>query len=232
MKIVCAGPSGSGKTTLAKAIAKELNLKFIENSAGLVMLPEDKESLKNRYMYTGAHGQKGVINQSHLNPSFGFDFQYSILRARTKLLAENDNIVLDRSPLDPIVFYLNQVAHNQTQFLSESFIESAAQIFLNSGITHLIRIPLLNPERTIEDDNSRVPNWYFQKKVDYLFDLAIELVGVYFEKNLNLEGTIHGKGLSLPKVHRVNTWDWERRFQTALAFVSRPPIKHELTLGL
>lgn len=219
MKIVMAGPSGSGKTTLARQIAIQLGMEFIENSAGLIMLPEDKEKLWHRYRYKGEWGQVGVINKSHEQPTFGLEFQKAILRARTKLLIKHRHVVLDRSPIDALVFYLNQCVHNYTQEETDAFIEDVAFQLFSSGVTHIVRIPLQNPKREIENDNSRCHNWYFQQKVDTLFDLAINLV----------KGCLHGDFLSLMQsvpnqdipVYQVETWDWNARVSGVMGFINK-----------
>lgn len=211
MKIVMAGPSGSGKTTLAKALAKETGLPFIENSASMVMLPEDRQYLMEAHCYT-PKGQINVINSSHRSPSFGVDFQEAILRARRQVLTSHTDCILDRSPIDALVFYLNQCVHNQTTEHTESFIKAVVHTLIEGGVTHIIRIPLLNPERHIEDDDSRCSNWYFQMKVDSLFDLALDLCQLYADD--------HALVLKYkPIVRQISTWNWETRFKEATEFI-------------
>lgn len=213
MKVVIAGASGSGKTTLAKSLASHFNWEFTENSAGLIMSNEDKMYLKERYGYHGDWGQRAVINISHKEPGFGKFFQEAILRARYRIGERNADAIYDRSALDPIVFYLNQVVHNEVQDDSEHFIHKCI-----GGLRHvnlIIRLPLQNPQKTIENNGSRVDNWYFQRKIDYLFSLAIDLVKE--EANANRYLLEHHK-LS---VATCPTWDWNDRFQWAVKQVQR-----------
>lgn len=203
MKIVIAGASGSGKTTLARALAAHFSFQFVENSASLIMDPMWKEQLNMAYGYKGNWGQRKVINESHINPKFGRDFQVGILHARFMLANTYGNQIYDRSSLDPIVFYLNQVVHNDQQQVSEAFIRDCVRSL--SNIDLILRIPLQNPNDEIENNESRVNNWFFQKKIDDLFDTAINLA-VKFKDELT------GKEV---RVQRCPTWDWEERLNWA-----------------
>lgn len=219
MKVVIAGASGSGKTTLAKALAKHFNWYFQENSAGLIISSGDKQRLKDHFMYDGNWGQRKVINASHVEPDFGRHFQRYIFNARMELLyAHADkNCVFDRSTLDPIVFYLNQVVHNDLQDASEHFIHTCIKGL--KDIDLILRIPLQNPNKEIENNGSRVHNWYFQRKVDRLFDEAIELV---VKENQEFPYLLDNKML---RIARCPTWDWDDRFQWAVSEI------HHLTMG-
>lgn len=203
MKVVIAGASGSGKTTLAKALAANFGWGFIENSAGKIIGTPDKLELSNKYSYEGNWGQRKVINQSHIMPQFGRDFQEAVLQARMYLREQPGNYIYDRSSLDPIVFYLNQVVHNDTQYISEMFIKECVRGL--RGIDLILRLPLQNPDEKIEDNNSRVANWFFQKKIDDLFDTALEMVLKYREE-------LQGKEIH---VDRCPAWDWETRLSWA-----------------
>lgn len=207
MKVVIAGASGSGKTTLAKALAESLGWKFQENSAGLIISPKDKEEMHIHWGYTGNWGQQRVINSSSQWVGFGKYFQESVLRARKLLIESSGRAVYDRSALDPIVFWLNQVVHNVSQEETEGFIHQCV-----SGLREvdlILRLPLQNPDKGIEDNGSRVNNWYFQRKVDSLFDLAIDLV-----LEVSLE---HPEILGDHVIHicRCPSWDWVERLHWA-----------------
>lgn len=211
MKVVLAGASGSGKTTLAKAIGEALNLSFNENSAGLIISAQDKEYMKRQFGYEGNAGQRGVINKSHTNPQFGLYFQHAILEARKKLFSAKDNMVLDRSPLDPIVFYLNQLVHNFSQQETDFFVEMCLDAIIEARITHIIYTPLQNPKREIEDNDSRVANYYFQKKIDMLFGYVLEL----------LKRRCIQMHVECPKIHQTPCWDWDKRLSDSLYFLSK-----------
>jgi len=212
MIVTLAGASGSGKTTLAKALAEHFGWVFKENSAGLIIADGHKEYMKKTWGYDGNWGQARVINFSHHNPDFGGYFQWSIIAARRKLmldtLASGKNAIYDRGPLDPIVFWMNQIAHNLPQEESQKVIEGSMQGM--RCVDLIIRVPLQNPNQYIENNGSRVPNWFFQKKIDILYDLAIHEVGLmqlqnplFFEKK-----PIH--------ILRTSTWDWDVRLNECI----------------
>ena len=221
MKVVMLGASGAGKTTLAKKIAEKTGLKYIENSAGLILTGKAKERLQREYGYEGNLGQRGVINKSHLSVSFAVDFQDWVLKSRTELLQSNEDVIIDRSPLDPTVFWLNQVVHNTAQDLTEGFLKLCFDSMFESGVTHLIRVPLLNPEYTIEDNNSRVANWWFQKKIDLLCDFVIQQFNDY--KNRSIVSSVDPRPFQV-RVHQVITWDLNQRVNQALQFLNKDTI--------
>jgi len=215
------GSSGAGKTTLAKAIAEKLGLQYVENSAGLILTKEAKNTLKQRYDYFGDAGQVGVINKSAAEPQFGVDFQEWILTSRSEILEMNQNIILDRSPLDPVVFWLNQVVHNTTQGETTEFITRCFRAMVESGVTHVIRVPLQNPNEEIENNGSRCHNWYFQKKIDLLFDLVLDWFNGW--KNSDQVFMVNNEKPMI-RTHYVNTWDWENRLKQALYFLNKDAI--------
>lgn len=202
MIIAFAGASGSGKTTLAKRLAKDLGWFFQENSAGLITSERDKGAMANMWDYRGNLGQKDVINKSHAEPPFGLYFQESILRARKELLFKNKdkNCIYDRSPLDPIVFYLNQCVHNFDEVLGDHFMKACTAAMI--GVDIIIKIPLQNPDHIIEDNGSRVANWWFQQKIDKLFDLALNIVQANTQE-LGINHPIH--------CYKLDQWNFESR---------------------
>lgn len=213
MKVVLAGASGSGKTTLAKALAENFKWNFTENSAGLIMGKEHKRILSERFGYGGDWGQKKVINHSHKVPEFGRAFQEYILAARYGLMQQEENAVYDRSSLDPIVFYLNQIVHNDQQEDSGHFIRKCVAGLRNVDL--ILRIPLQNPHDEIENNESRVNNWYFQKKVDLMFDLAMDMM----VKENNAYPELLGKKRLIIKV--CPTWDWDQRLAWGINSIAR-----------
>lgn len=214
-KVVLAGASGSGKTTLAKGLAEHYGWVFEENSAGLIISDDDKHLLKTIHGYGGNWGQQKVINKSHEDMNFGTRFQNSVLNARYVLMHkyQDEDCIFDRSSLDPIVFWLNQVSHNSTQEETEQFIQRCVAGMRD--VDMVLRIPLQNPEQRIENNGSRVPNWYFQKKVDGLFDTACELVTLENQKSKYLLG---GKVI---RFTRCPGWDWNLRLSWAIQMVNR-----------
>ena len=214
--IVClAGPSGSGKTTLAKALAEHFNWKFKENSAGLIISNTHKDYMAAQFGYNGDLGQAEVINKSHKDPLFGLYFQQTIVEARIKLLhdtlAMGKNAIYDRGPLDPIVFYLNQVVNNFDEKTADRFFESCMPGLRNVDL--IIRVPLQNPNCEIENNGSRIANWYFQMKIDLLYDQAIHIASWMVKKNHLL---FENKPI---RVTRTSTWDWGKRLTECIKMI-------------
>jgi len=206
MKIVLCGPSGSGKTTLAKAIAKELGFNFQENSAGLILDKDVKEGFVRDHGYAGIAGQRDVINLSHSRPSFGLEFQQQIMKARHKLAKQEGDWVYDRSSIDPLAYFLNQCVHNHSEDECQKMIANARLGM--QGIDIVIRVPLQNPEKTIEDDGSRVANYYFQRKMDWLFDLALNFMA---EPNVKRPY----------RLWTVPTWNWDQRLEWSVRTIKQ-----------
>lgn len=207
MRIAMTGASGSGKTTLATFVQEQFpELKFLSNSAYDVITEEDRAFLNREYGYI-AKGQANVIAMSHSNPNFGFDFQDILLRNRINLYKGNDNFVTDRSFIDNIAYYLDQCCAYQTEATTIAFISRAIEAM--SNIDLIIRINMTQPlAHGVENNDSRVANWFYQKKIDKVFDLATELV------NHN------NSGLLFPpiKILVLDKWDLKDRktkvFQT------------------
>lgn len=211
MKVVIAGASGSGKTTLARAIAKHFGWEFKENSAGLIMSEEDKMFMKQKWGYKGDWGQLGVINSSFANRDFALYFQESILRARKRIIKSPGNSIYDRSALDPMVYFLNQCVDNWDQDTSDLFLQSCVRGL--EGVDLIIRLQLVNPDRKIEDNGSRIANWFFQQKIDALFDRSLKMA---VEINKLHEYMV---GDASPQIVGISVWDWESRFGLAQRFV-------------
>jgi hypothetical protein len=134
------------------------------------------------------------------------------------LIKEGKKAVLDRSPLDPIVFYLNQVVHNEPQDESAWFIEKC--ISQLRKVDMIIRVPLQNPNREIEDNGSRVTNYWFQRKIDGLFDQALNIVSSESAANSDLLGT------HKICVHRVPCWNWDDRLKDSIGAISKFRLDH------
>lgn len=202
IRIALCGASGSGKTTLAKSLARVFGIPFKENSAGLLLTPEQQEYLVNTYGWTKS-GHQDVIRLSNINPSFGFDFQNELLITRGKWIANNSPFIIDRSPVDNITYFLLQVSALVSEPHCDSFIRAAQDAML--PITHLIYIPTMNPN--VENNGSRVSNYYYQQMVTAQFRNTIN---TYFNPNsANCRFYFHA----------VTTWDWDARLRQAIAFI-------------
>jgi thymidylate kinase len=194
MKIAFSGPSGLGKSTLCKFISEELpSVKWLSTSAGDILGKEEKKRLKDEYGYSGT-GHRNVINLSSIDPLFGYDFQLSVLEARKKQIEENDNFVIDRCPIDNVAYLLAQNSHNLEEATISTFIKEAQEAYCM--LDYVIQIRFSNDIPKIEDNDSRIPNRFFQQYISDVFS------GVYARYFANLVG---------PSVITIDFWDLTER---------------------
>jgi len=203
MKVAFCGPSGSGKTTLAKYIQEKFNLNYIPGSASLIMSEEDKEYLKSFWGYTFS-GHKEVLMKSG-NPDFAKAFQKIVAFRRKGIIMDNDNFITDRSPIDNLTYFLAQASYGSSEFEVVSFKEEC-QIALTQ-LTHVIYIKSTNPDG-IEDNDSRIPNTFYQHMVDSIFENTI---AKYFNHQLGGDNT---------KFLILDMWDLGKRKSLVDEFLS------------
>ena len=204
MKICLSGPSGSGKTTLARYIHESLpelglpRVDFISNSASDLISAEKKKALEEIYGYIPS-GHKNVIRQGHINPDFGKEFQLAILNQRIKLYEDpNLSFIADRCPIDNLAYYLDQVVmYEDNPAATEEFIITCMKALAKADIIFLVKVC----HTEVEDNGSRVANIFYQRKVDRVFQLALDLIVAYANKF----------GIGLPPIHTVSVWDWDKR---------------------
>jgi len=203
MKIALSGPSGLGKTTLCKFIQKEFGVEWKSVSAGDLLNEQDKAILYERYGYSGT-GHRNVIALSNTYPRFGEDFQQYVLDRRIELILNHSGFVIDRSPLDNVVYMLAQNGHNVSEEYIESFMNKAINAY--RYLTHLIMIKYSNDITQIEDNDSRIPNRYYQRMISDLFQAT------YVR---NFASQING-----PKVVTIDFWDLDQRKSLLRNFLS------------
>lgn len=170
LRIALCGPSGSGKTTLARKISELTGLHYRENSAGLLLSPEDKEFLVNQFGWTQS-GHKDVIRLSMKNSGFAWEFQHRLLMTRKRFIEENESFIIDRSPVDNLTYFLSQSAIMVSQEKVVQFIKEAREAMKH--LDALIFIPtMLTGE--IEDNGSRIPMYEYQRLMTSNFKHVIE----------------------------------------------------------
>lgn len=201
-KIALSGPSGLGKTTLCKFIEKEFGVTHLSTSAGDILPQSEKDYMFRAFGYRGT-GHKDVINLSAVEPMFGSHFQKAVLNSRVSQIVRNESFVIDRTPIDNVVYALSQVSHNETESFIKSFINQAQAAF--EGLTHVIQIRYSPDIPGIEDNKSRVPNIYYQRYISDVFS------GVYSRYFANLEG---------PRVITIDFWDLNSRKELVKAFLA------------
>lgn len=164
MKIALAGPSGTGKTTLTRFIESNFKLTFQSNSAQHLFTGDDRTVLqKLGYMGTG---HKEVVELSMKNEKFAGEFQRRLLWRRGDFIENNDNFIIDRSPLDNLAYFMYQSSFQATEEFIEEFVKSVNRYI--AGLDLIIFIPTTNPG-TIENNHSRVANYHFQRMISSMF---------------------------------------------------------------
>jgi hypothetical protein len=210
-KVAFTGTSGSGKTTLVKWVEKEFNLGHLNGSAGTIAKAQLDE-IKLRHGYTG-DGHLDVIKYSAINPVFGYEFQTAVLESRWREIADNEDFVTDRSPLDNLVYFATQTAWNKTSLVETITFESKCKLAMQE-LTHLIYIQPCQPNGIVEDNNSRIPNRLYQDAMDAVF-----------QKFLYRFENIYPR----PKLLIIDFWDLEDRKKLIKEFLRDNP---ELDLGV
>lgn len=210
LKIAFSGPSGLGKTTLANQVAGKLGIIHPSTSAGDIFTNADKRYLASNFGYEGK-GHKNVINLSSIYPDFGIEFQKLILERRAAQIIAHDRVVLDRCPIDNMVYLLTQTAHNMDEEHVTEFLNQAQEAYM--GLTHVIVIKYSKDIPFIEDNKSRVSNRYFQQYISDVFG------GVYTRYFSHIIG---------PMVMEIDFWNLESRINTVLDFVKHSQTKLDL----
>lgn len=202
MKIAFSGPSGFGKSTLCQII-QDSNpmIKWRSTSAGHILSDDFKKQLKDKFGYEGT-GHRDVINLSCTEPDFGREFQTELLIARSSQISRHDNYVIDRCPIDNVVYMLTQVGHNFLEEYCDQFIKQAQETY--QKLTHVIIISYSSDIPKIEDNKSRVANRFYQQYISDVF------MGVYTRYFANLVG---------PRVIILDSWDLTIRTQTVQMFL-------------
>lgn len=211
LKVVLLGASGAGKTTLAKILSEKLSIEYVSNSAGGIMPRAYKDLLSFNYGWEGGKGQLAVIEKSHEIPAFGMTFQNGVLDGRKKILQTTGSVILDRSPLDPLAFFYNQLSHSFEDYIAWDFRDKCCRV-LHDNCTHMIKVDLINPERKIplEEGAGRLANWFFQKKMDKLFNVATHDYWDWCQEN----------GVKPIPYIKINFWDLDNRVNESLGFLN------------
>lgn len=169
MKIALSGPSGSGKTTLVKYIVEKYGLPWINGSSGGIKAPEDNKLLQKNGLIVGK-GHREVIQSGHKKPDQALRNQELILQSRLHLFRDTPEFVTDRSTIDNWVYYTMQCALYDTEENSKLFL-SDCRLGLNA-LDLIIFVPTAIP---IEDNGSRIPNYWYQHTVSSVFRGALSL---------------------------------------------------------
>jgi len=211
MKVAFTGTSGSGKTTLCKWVAQEFGLKHISSSAQDLFTAKDKDMLNGLFGYTGL-GHANVIRMSANDYSFGHAFQTVLLARRMELIDDNHNFVTDRSPVDNMTYFVNQVGMHKefTNAVGLEFFRACIGAY--SKLTHLVYVRATQPELEVEDNGSRVANGIYQTAIDAQFRAWLDRFIAVKKIELLSRG---------PKVLVIDYWDLKKRKEELYQFLKR-----------
>lgn len=183
-RIFISGISGAGKTTLAQYISHRYRIPFINGSSKVLWEEEGIDS----------HAE--IIKKSVMDPVWGLDFQYKLLKYREEQISKHEQFVTDRSPVDNLVYTLLQLSPYLGNDVMERYKNTCDEL-LGFG-NQLIYLDVLEtPDFRLEDDGMRVGNMHYQAIVNTMFRKVIT------EKYLTNIGALDLKP--------INTWRWEDR---------------------
>lgn len=204
MKVAFTGSSGAGKTTLVTFVKDTLGLTHLSGSAGDLKTEGDKNIIDEVYGYPGG-GHVGVIKYSALNPEYGLMNQKFLQLRRKELIMNNDNFVTDRSPIDNMTYFVNQMGYHPmiTDQIVEEFFKECVEAF--DELTHVIYVKAVQPGE-VERNGSRVANKYYQKAIDAQFAYWL--------------GELQRNSQAGPEVLVLDFWDLEKRKQVVTEFLS------------
>lgn len=177
MVISLSGPSGTGKTTLIKSIIEDRihhPITWKSSSAGDIIPKKIKENLFTKYGYTGS-GHLNVIKLGYEIPEFAIEFQELTRYYRDLIISDScmlgEDMITDRSPIDNLVYCKLQAS----MFMGNSdftlFEDKCKDTF--NKIDCLINVKVCNPNKWVEDNNSRVASFAYQEMVQGVFDKTL-----------------------------------------------------------
>ncbi len=166
MKIALCGASGSGKSTLARWMSQKWDTPYIENSAGLILPEEVQERFVRNYGWTKS-GHRDVIRLGNINPMFAIDFQTELLKVRTKFINDTPRFIFDRSPVDNLAYFLLQCGHLTTTEAAHQHIGNC--VAAANRLDGIIFLHTSTNTGEVENNGSRVDNWYYQRMVTGVF---------------------------------------------------------------
>jgi hypothetical protein len=180
-------------------MSKKWDTPYIENSAGLILPPEVQERFVRQYGWTKS-GHRDVIRLGNQNPAFALEFQIELLKVRNKFINDNPSFIFDRSPVDNLAYFLLQCGHLSTNDAAREHIENCIKaakkldgiIFLHTSTNH----------EEIENNGSRVDNWYYQLMVTAVFKHVME---TYMKHVESIE---------------ITTWDYATRQRLITNFIA------------
>ena len=206
-RILITGTSGVGKSKLAYELSKIYKIPFVETNILKTICRCYSGKIKSH---------QDLINFMKLNPEEGAKIQWELLLQRQIKFGNhyNSGFVTDRGHIDSWVYTSLQVLPYMEESSKERFIGDFVKKFTSVQrlFTHIIYIPY--PDNwELEDNNIRVYNPTFQRKVDFLYK---DVLRTYLRREL-----IHPESLSdtHPLVFEMGEVDLEKRIEVCKSFL-------------
>lgn len=164
-RIMFAGPSGIGKTTMAKFVSNLLDgPEFISGSMSNLM-----DNTKNVL-------HKDLISQDKKDL---YQQDYQLVNLRNKLFHNKLEFVTDRSYLDSAAYFIYKQDTSIPQCEIEHFV-NLCKLLLNDHCDCLILLnihPKWANEWTVEDNNKRICNVFFQAHISAIMRMVLDMMG-------------------------------------------------------
>nr|DAE96622.1 MAG TPA: adenylate kinase [Caudoviricetes sp.] len=214
-RIVFAGPSGIGKTTLAKLLSEELKVDYISGSIS-DLLPDTK-NLTHQEMLSRDPKELQMED-------------YKIMNLRNKLFSKYklNGYISDRSFLDSAAYFIYKQASKLPTCELVSFLDLARDLTIkNCDYIIVLDFPvsfILN--WSIEDNNKRILNDFFQCSISKLIRLVLEYWGVTLISNVRLiypsrteVGIIRYKGNAYTKIILLQSDNLKEKLEAICNFI-------------
>lgn len=164
-RIMFAGPSGIGKTTMANFVSNSLaGPEFISGSMSNLM--SDTKNITHKDIIT--QDKKDLYQQD-----------YQLINLRNKLFHDKPEFTTDRSYLDSAAYFIYKQDTSIPQCEIEHFV-NLCKMLLNDHCDCLIFLnihPGWANEWTVEDNNKRICNVFFQAHISAIMNMVLGMMG-------------------------------------------------------